>query len=362
MSAEQDVLFMKRALSLAERGRPFTNPNPLVGCVVARGKQTVGEGWHRRFGGPHAEVEALKQAGSRSRGATLYVNLEPCSHWGKTPPCASAVQASGVRRVVVSLKDPNPSVSGRGLRALRKAGIRVDVGLLKSEAFALNRPFLTAQTRQRPYVTLKIAQTLDGKVASFTGKSRWITGSQARSYGHKLRADSDAILVGAETVRKDNPSLTSHGAGPNPVRIVISASLNLPANAKVFNADAPTWIITGEKASPARQKAFLSRGVQILKYSMKNASINLKDVFNDLWKIGLHKVFVEGGPTLSSALLRDKLVDEIYIFTAPRFLGGSGALSSVAGQGWADPQAGPQLRDMEILPVGPDFLIHGMVA
>ncbi len=353
---------MKRALSLAERGRPFTNPNPLVGCVVARGNHSVGEGWHRRFGGPHAEAEALKQAGSRSRGATLYVNLEPCSHWGKTPPCASAVRHAGIRRVVASLKDPNPTVSGRGFRVLRQAGIRVDVGLLKSEAFALNRPFLTAQSRRRPYVTLKIAQTLDGKVASFTGRSRWITGPQARSYGHRLRADSDAILVGAETVRQDNPGLTSHGAGPNPVRIIISSSLRLPLKAKVFNADAPTWVVTGEKALPARQKALLSRGVQFLTYPMKNGGINLKDVFSDLWKMGLHKVFVEGGPTLSAALLKEKLVDEVYLFTAPRFLGGQSALSSVAGTGWADPQGGPRLRDMEILPVGRDFLIHGMVA
>ncbi|HNA60845.1 MAG TPA: bifunctional diaminohydroxyphosphoribosylaminopyrimidine deaminase/5-amino-6-(5-phosphoribosylamino)uracil reductase RibD, partial [Elusimicrobiota bacterium] len=249
---------MIRALNLAERGRLNAHPNPLVGCVVARGPRVLAEGWHDRFGGDHAEVAALRRAGSRARGATLYVTLEPCSRWGKTPPCTDAVKAAGVRRVVIGARDP--SLRGGGVAVLKRAGLRVDSGLHQREVLRQNAAFFKKVKTGLPYVVVKMAQTLDGKTASRAGASRWITGVRARSLGHRLRAQSDAVMVGGETVRRDNPGLTSHGRGPDPLRVVLSSSLQFSPRAAVFAQGAPTWVLTGDSSPAARKKSLERRG------------------------------------------------------------------------------------------------------
>jgi len=359
MAVDNDLFYIKQALRLAEKGRVGTSPNPMVGCVVVNGGRVVGQGWHEFFGGPHAEANALRRAGKKARGGTLYVNLEPCSHWGKTAPCAEAVARAGVRRAVVAMTDPNPKVKGRGLRHLRRAGLRVTVGPLEKEAKFLNRAFVKLHTRRLPYVIYKAAQTLDGKIAAWTGRSRWITGPAARAHGHRLRAECDAILVGGNTVRRDNPSLTSHGRGPNPLRLILSASLNLPVNARVFNTESPAIVLT--EKSPRAERFARRAGAHVLTFSNRRGGLDLKEVFRRLTELGIGKVLIEGGGQTGFAALAAKLVDEVYLFLAPRFSGARGAPTSAEGRGWPSPQAAPGLFDIDISDVGGDFLLHGFV-
>lgn len=357
----QDVLFMRRALVLAEKGQVGASPNPLVGCVISRGGRAVGEGWHARFGGPHAETVALARAGGRARGATVYLNLEPCSHWGKTPPCADALVRAGVRRVVFALRDPDKRVSGRGFSRLRRAGVQVATGLLEKEARFLNRAFIKFHTRGLPYVIWKTAQTLDGKIRSSRGVSKWITSPEARRLGHGLRASCDAILVGGETVRRDNPALTSHGQGPDPFRLVVSRSLDLDPQALIFNGVAPAVVITSGQAPRAAVKKLEKAGAFLFKFDLKKSSFDFSKVLQDIAKIGITRILLESGGSLAWSMLHQGLVDEAYCFVAPSFLGGQKALTSLEGEGWALPGQGARLRDIEILPAGRDFLIHGFL-
>jgi diaminohydroxyphosphoribosylaminopyrimidine deaminase / 5-amino-6-(5-phosphoribosylamino)uracil reductase len=359
MSMDQDIRLMRRALALAERGRVGTSPNPMVGCVLARNGRILSEGWHRRFGGPHAEIEALRRAGRRAAGATCYVTLEPCSHWGKTGPCVDALIRAGVRRVVAAMSDPYPPVRGRGFRRLRQARVQTLAGLLHREARALNRAYIYGQATGLPYVVYKCAQTLDGKIASRTGRSRWITGEEARQLGHRLRAEADAVLVGANTVRQDDPWLTSHGQGSDPLRLILSASLDLPLTRRIFDRRAPTWVLTADRAPLNRQRALERAGVQVLRFPAKQARLDLLLVMKDLFKMGITKVLCEGGGDLGSSLLAPGLIREVYLFAAPRFLGGRSAPTSLEGPGWTRPQAGPSLVQPEVSRVGGDFLIHG---
>ncbi|HRY29147.1 MAG TPA: bifunctional diaminohydroxyphosphoribosylaminopyrimidine deaminase/5-amino-6-(5-phosphoribosylamino)uracil reductase RibD [Elusimicrobiota bacterium] len=360
MSLKDDEFYMRRALALAEEGRGRTHPNPMVGCLIVKNGAVVGEGWHGSFGGPHAEAVALRRAGKRAQGATLYVTLEPCRHWGQTPPCSDAVQRAGIKRVVAAMKDPNP-VSGNGLDRLRRAGIRVETGVLRNEARFLNRAFVKRHETGLPYVLFKAGQTLDGKIASRSGVSRWITGPLARELGHRLRAESDAILVGAHTVRKDNPRLTSHGKGPDPVRLVVSKSLDLPVSAKIFKGGAPTWVITGPTPPAGRKKRLEKAGIQLLTCPLKNGDINLMLILKLLAKMNINQILLEGGGRLSGALLDARLLDEVYLFLAPRLLGGRHAVPSVAGGGWPHPNSAPRLDNMTVSKVGGDILVHGFV-
>jgi diaminohydroxyphosphoribosylaminopyrimidine deaminase/5-amino-6-(5-phosphoribosylamino)uracil reductase len=351
---------MTRALHLSLRGQNTASPNPLVGCVVAHGLRVISEGFHAHYGGPHAEEVALKKAGRRAQGATLYVTLEPCAHWGKRPPCVQNVIRSGVKEVVIATLDPHKLVQGRGIRALRAAGIKVKLGVQNEAARFINRSFFKVHTRGLPYVTAKIAQSLDGKIASFSGKSRWITGPEARDVGHRLRAQSDAVMVGAGTVRQDNPGLTSYNKGPDPAKIIVSRSLRLPPAAKVFQG-APAWVLTAVRAPQKRQKALEKRGINLLKYFMRDY---LMFSMKDLLKIGFNKLFVEGGGELIYSMMSAGLIDEIYHFSASLFLGGKAAPSSVAGRGWPTPDAAPRLYGVTPIPLGThhnDHLIHGFL-
>lgn len=323
---QTDARHMRRALALAERGRGRTAPNPVVGAVVVRGGKVVGEGWHRAVGGPHAEVEALSDAGRHARGATLYVTLEPCAHWGRTPPCTDALISSGITRCVVAMRDPDPRVNGRGLRRLRAAGIEVVTGVLADEAYSQLAAYRRAHATGRPRITWKVAATLDGRIADTRGRSRWITGAAARTDAHRLRAASDAIVVGAGTALADDPRLTvRHGVrGPSPLRVVVDSRLRLPHSLALFGRTlARGTVVACTTAAPvARERALASRGVTVWRLPAARGHVSPVALAERLVREGRHEVMLEGGATLGSAFLRAGLVQRLVLYTAPFVLGG----------------------------------------
>jgi len=334
-----DERFMRRALELAERGRGHTAPNPIVGAVIVRGSRVVGEGWHRALGEHHAEVEALAGAGSAARGATLYVTLEPCAHWGRTPPCVDAILAAGLTRCVVALRDPDPRVDGRGLRKLRAAGVRVELGLLAAEAGEQLAAYRHAQATGRPRVTWKVASSLDGRITDARGRSKWITGEAARADVHRLRAASDAIVVGAGTARADDPQLTARNGVPaarrsgrdaQPLRVVVDSRLSLPKTLRVFSAPlARGTVVACTAAAPvARERALAARGVTVWRLPATRLRVSLPALAERLAREGRHEVLLEGGGTLGAAFVRAHLVQRIVLYTAPFVLGG--------GLSWCD--------------------------
>lgn len=322
-----DENFMRRALQLAAQAIGRTSPNPLVGCVIVKDNEIIGEGFHHQAGTPHAEVHALRQAGKKAEGATAYVSLEPCSHFGRTPPCANALIKAGIQRVVIALQDPNPRVSGGGINRLREAGIQVEVGLYASEAEKLNRPFLKAIQTGLPYLVYKVASTLDGKIATETGDSRWISNEASRCYAHELRNQLDVILVGSETVLKDNPALTCRlPGGRDPVRVIIDGSLKVPLEAQVLSpiSSAPCIIATSQAASQDKLERLKKLpNVEIWQYSTPRY-VPLKKLMIDLVTRGWNSVLLEGGGGLAGALFQSELVDEVEFFLAPKLIGGKG--------------------------------------
>lgn len=357
---------MRRALELAERGRGLTSPNPMVGAVVVNDEAIVGEGFHERAGDPHAEVVALAVAGSRSRGATLYVTLEPCSHQGRTPPCAPAVIAAGIRRCVAASVDPNPRVSGRGLAELRAAGVDVADLILTAEALRQNRAFVTAMRLGRPHVTLKAATTLDGRIADLHGESKWITGPAARAAAHRLRSESDAIVVGVGTVLRDDPALTVRLERPwprEPYRVVLDTAARTPADARVIAAGTParTLVITGRNASPARVTALAAAGASVVPVVAADGHVDLRAALAWLAEREVRAVLIEGGGEVHGAFLDAGLVDRVAIFVAPRLLGGRGATSVIEGAGHPLKSA-PHLTAFEVTTLGDDLLIEADVS
>lgn len=316
---------MRHCLGLARQGAGKVNPNPMVGCVIIQNGKIIGEGFHRKFGGPHAEILALKQAGNKTKGAVLYVSLEPCAHFGKTPPCTEAIIQSGISQVVISSKDPNPLVSGKGIRRLRRAGIQVKVGLLQKEAEHLNEKFFKFMKTGLPFVGIKLAQTLDGRIADVSGKSKWITSTKAREEVHRLRSDYDAVLVGANTVLQDNPELTVRlMKGNNPVRIVVDGHLSLPTTRKIFNTSAaPTWILTSAKAVKAnirKVQKLISQGVRVLPVSFAYY-LNAESILHILAAEGVSSLLIEGGAYTVDKFVNRFLADKLYLFAAPKIIG-----------------------------------------
>jgi len=367
---------MAGALTLAERGAGRTRPNPLVGAVVVRGGRVVGRGFHRRLGAAHAESVARAAAGARAKGATQFVNLEPCVHDGRTPPCVPQILAAGIRHVVVAHRDPDPRVSGRGLAWLERAGVEVTLGVLADEARALNAGYLSAHERGRPRIALKLATSLDGRVAPAKGGARWITGPESRRAAHELRARHDSIIVGAGTVRRDDPELTVRGVrrpGPPALRIVVSSDLALPARARLFGAALArgTVVATLEpEARPAKdRKAHELRAARLARRGVaiwflpkaQGGGVDLAVLCARLAEEGRHDVLVEGGPTLAAALADAGLVDELWLFVAPRLLGaaarpwGFGAAATSLTNAWA-------LEPALTLPLGEDLVIYGRPA
>ena len=357
---KKDSQYMLKCLQLAERGRGEVEPNPMVGCVIVAGGRIVGKGWHQRYGGPHAEVEALRDAGAKARGATLYVSLEPCNHFGKTPPCTEAIIDAGVRKVVIGMADPNPEVTGNGAQRLREAGVTVVEDVERERCEALNEVYIVNTVHQRPFVLLKVAQTLDGHVAALKGTSHWITSEESRVEVHRLRSVYDAVLVGAETVRKDNPSLNvRHVEGRHPQRIILTRSWHLPLSAAVFSDDLAdhTIVVTSKKS--ARSNASLitklrKRGVRVLDVTtdmMEYASLKsaLKQLYDEF---GIRSILVEGGAEVFSAFLRARFADRIDIFTAPKIIGqGRAAFSALRPLHLSDAM---RFRVEDVLRVGED--------
>lgn len=357
-----DQIGMARALALAGQGRGLTSPNPMVGALIVRDGLPVGEGVHRRAGSPHAEVEALKAVGPRAEGACLYVNLEPCVHRGRTPPCVDAILAAGIRRVVVGCLDPNPLVNGRGVERLREAGVEVTVGVREDEARALNRAFFKFIATDRPFVTLKAALTLDGKIAAWDGNSRWITGEEARTEVHRMRAGADAILVGIETVLRDDPELTVRlpDVGPRePLRVVADSRLRTPPDARVLRAGTPgRTVIACVAGAPAEAaRALRARGVEVLDCPARDGRVDLDALLAELARRGVVSLLAEGGGELNASLLEAGLVDRVAFFVAPAVLGGRGAPGPVGGSGRGLKEA-LRLGPLEVRRVGPDLLIE----
>jgi diaminohydroxyphosphoribosylaminopyrimidine deaminase / 5-amino-6-(5-phosphoribosylamino)uracil reductase len=357
---------MRRALELAERARGLTSPNPMVGAVVVTAAgEIVGEGFHARAGGPHAEIGALRAAGARARGATLYVTIEPCAHHGRTPPCAPAVIEAGVARVVVAIGDPNPLVAGRGVELLRGAGIEVRVGVAAAEAERQNRVFLTAMRERRPHVTLKAGMTLDGKIADLHGASRWITGDAARHRAHRLRSESDAIVVGIGTVLRDDPELTVRLGEPwprEPLRVVLDTAARTPVGARLIRAGRPSSavIAVGAGAPEPRVRALAAAGATIVACGTRDGRVDLGALLTELFARDVRAVLVEGGGEVHGAFLDAGLVDRVAMFAAPLLIGGRGATPVVGGAG-RELKSAVRLGGFTVTPLGDDLLVEADV-
>lgn len=355
--------YMARALELAERGRGLVEPNPMVGCVVvAADGAIVGEGYHTRFGADHAEVEALRRAGKAATGATLYVTLEPCCHHGKTPPCTQAIIAAGVQRVVAAMADPFPKVAGEGIAALRAAGIAVEVGLLEAEARWLNAPFLKRIATGMPWVIAKWAMTLDGKLATSSGDSRWISGEASRRIVHALRGRVDAVMVGSGTAVADDPLLTARPPGQRiATRIVLDSKATLASESQLVlsAAEAPVMVVATELASPADRARLTSHGCEVFVAAGETPAARLETLLKELGGRGMTNILVEGGGTLLGTLFDARLVDEVHTFIAPRIAGGATAPSPVAGCGIQFMVDTLQLTDPQVALVERDIYIHG---
>ncbi len=360
-SAADDARMMARALALARRGLGRTHPNPSVGAVLVRAGRVVGEGHTAPAGGPHAEVRALAQAGSRARGADLYVTLEPCAHFGRTPPCVDALVPLGLRRVVIATVDPNPRVRGRSVRRLRAAGVAVTVGVGEQEATAVIAGYRSWLLRGRPIVTLKLAATLDGRIAAAGGDARWITGAAARRRVHELRDVHDAVLVGAATVRADDPALTCRmPRGRNPVRVVVAgADLDVPARARVLDVRAaPTWIVVPAGADTARAVRLRRRGVAVVAVPARRSAIPSAALLRALAARGITSVLVEGGARVAADLLQAGAVDRVVWFVAPSILGGD-AVPAVGSLGIRRAVDALRVTDVAIARLGEDVVVTG---
>jgi diaminohydroxyphosphoribosylaminopyrimidine deaminase / 5-amino-6-(5-phosphoribosylamino)uracil reductase len=325
MTTETDQAYMKRALALARRGAGRVSPNPMVGAVIVRNGRVIGEGYHRAFGGRHAEINAIESALDDPRGADFYVTLEPCSHYGKTPPCVDRLIELAPARVVIGTADPNPLVAGRGIAALKRHNIATEVGILENDCRRLNETFFTYMERGTPFVTVKYAQTLDGRIASSTGDSRWISSLKSRQFAHRLRSRHDAVLVGSGTVLADDPELTVRLVrGRNPVRVVIDSRLRVPLAARLFSGSeqARTLVVTSAHSDPTKRIHLQERGIDIITVAEKTPGrLDTREIFAGLGRRGLSSVLVEGGAGIITSCLLNSCVDRLVVITAPRILG-----------------------------------------
>lgn len=354
---------MKIAIEEAKKGLLCVSPNPAVGCVIAKENKIISTGFHQHFGGPHAEIVALKKAKKKAKGASLYVTLEPCSHFGKTPPCADAIINSGIKEVIAAIKDPNPVNNGRGLDKLKKNGIKVITGVLEKEAGNLNREFIRRMKKQRPFITLKLAQSLDGKIATKTGDSKWISSPASRQIAQRLRSKHDAIMIGVNTLIRDNPSLSIRGSSRQPVKIIVDSSLRTPANAKIFSKDSPGGVIiaTTKKAPKSKEGLLKGKGADIIRVDYSIERVNLNSLISILSKRGIANILVEGGGELAASLFDNKLVDKIFLFIAPILIGGKDAVTSLEGKGIRKVEEALKLNSIKFKRVGKDFLIEADV-
>jgi len=361
---DTDERFMWMALDLARQGRGRTSPNPMVGAVIVQESEVVGTGYHQAAGSPHAEIIALEKAGKKAKGATLYLNLEPCCHQGRTGPCTEAIINAGISRVVAAMQDPNPLVSGKGFARLREAEIKVKEGVLEEKARQLNEGFIKYIATSRPFVAIKVAMSLDGKIGTITGDSQWITGEKARQFVHRLRDHTDVIMVGIGTVLKDNPRLTTRiedGGGKDPVRVIVDSTARLPIDAKVVEgtSTARTILAVTEQAPLDKLKSLEEKGVEIIKLPSIQGFVDLVALMKELAKRDLTAVLVEGGGTLNYSLLSQGLVDKLYVFIAPLILGGRQSPTAFGGSGIESLSKAWLVEDIEMKQFDQDLLLIG---
>ena len=361
LMVREDEHWMRRVLRLAEKGRGRTSPNPMVGAILVKDSKVVGEGYHAQAGEAHAEIVALERAREEARGSTLYLNLEPCAHYGKTPPCAPRVVEGGVKRVVIGMEDPNPLVKGKGIEILRGAGLDVRVGILEKECRRLNEAFCKYVLQKVPFVILKVAATLDGKIATRNGDSKWISEEASRRLVHRLRDQVDGVLVGIGTVLKDNPLLTTRIRGRrDPYRIVLDSRLRIPEEAKVIGTSPSKAIIAvTELASREKIEKLEKRGVRILILDSKEGRIDLKACLSRLGEIGMMSLLVEGGSQVNGSFLDEALIDKILLFFSPRLIGDPQAPGIFGGRGVSHLQEAIGLKEIRMKKVGEDVFLEG---
>jgi diaminohydroxyphosphoribosylaminopyrimidine deaminase/5-amino-6-(5-phosphoribosylamino)uracil reductase len=359
-----DEKLMRLALDLAEEARGRTSPNPMVGAVIVRDGQVVGRGYHRKAGTPHAEIHAIADAGARARGATIYINLEPCSHYGRTGPCTQAIIEAGLSRAVIAMVDPNPRVSGRGKAALEAHGIQVETGILESEARKLNECYIKYITTGRPFVILKAAMSLDGKIATASGRSRWISSEDSRRMAHQIRDEVDAILVGIGTVLRDDPSLTTRlpdGRGQDAIRIILDSRARIPLKSKVLNLDSSARTIVAVTPQATQEKiAKLKERAEVLIAPEQNGRVDLKLLMEKLGQMEITSVLLEGGAEVNASALKAGIVDKVMVFIAPKLIGGSRSPGPIGGAGIGDLAEAVQLTDVSVDRVGEDILVTGV--
>lgn len=360
MSEEEK--WMRMALSLAKKGEGKVSPNPMVGAVIVKNGKLVGKGYHRYFGGPHAEIEAIRDAKNGVKGATLFVSLEPCCHFGKTPPCTQAIIEAGVKKVVVATLDPNPVNNGKGMQRLREAGIETKVGVCEEEAVKINEVFFKFIKQKIPYVIVKAAASLDGKIATFKGDSKWITGEKSRILGKKLRNKVDAILVGINTVIKDDPELLPLSPKKRFFRIILDSRLKVPLGAKILKNQShyPTLIFTTSGADPEKIKNLEDKGIRVkIIQEDENGRVSLKKVLKELGKKDVASLLVEGGGEVIGSFIREKLVDKLFLFLSPRIIGGKTAPTWVEGEGFDSLSATPRVKVARLTKTEEDILLEG---
>jgi diaminohydroxyphosphoribosylaminopyrimidine deaminase/5-amino-6-(5-phosphoribosylamino)uracil reductase len=358
---KEEEQWIKRAIHLALKGRGRTSPNPMVGAVLVKDGKIVGEGYHAKAGETHAEIIALKQAGREARGSTLFLNLEPCVHFGKTPPCVPAVIDAGVKRVVIGMEDPNPLVKGRGIKELQRAGIEVEVGILEKECQKLNEAFCKFIVKKEPFVILKVAATLDGKIATREGDSKWISGEVSRCFVHRLRDQVDGIIVGVGTILKDDPLLTARiKRGRDPYRIILDSRLRIPEEVKVIKVfPAKTIIATTEMAPSNKIERLKKKGVQVLILDSKQGKVNLKNCLLRLGEMGMMNLLVEGGSQVNGSFLDEGLVDKFLFILSPKLIGDNKAIGIFGGRGVATLNDAISVKELKVKRMGEDILLEG---
>lgn len=357
-----NVEYMKHALELAKKGTGYVNPNPLVGAVIVKNNKIIGEGYHHIYGGDHAEIDAFKNSTEDVTGATMYVTLEPCSHYGKTPPCAKAIVEKGIKKVIIGLKDPNPLVSGKGIKILQENGIDVVTGVLEAEGKKLNEIFLKYITSRLPFCIMKTAMTLDGKIASYTGDSKWITNEASRNFVHKIRNKVSGIMVGIGTILTDNPFLTTRCEnGSDAARIIIDSSAKIPLDANVLTlkSKAKTIIATTEQADEKKLKALEAIGTDIIVTPLKESKVNLSYLMKVLGENKIDSILLEGGSTLNYSALDEGIIDKVYTFISPKFIGGAISKTPIGGQGIPLIKDAIKLKNISIHNFQEDIMIEG---
>jgi len=367
LRTDQDYKYMQLAYNLAQKGCGGVNPNPLVGALIVKDDRIIGEGYHEIFGGPHAEVNAFRSAKESVEGATMYVTLEPCSHYGKTPPCAQAIVDNKIARVVIGMLDPNPLVSGRGVKLLEEHGIEVESDFLSAELAQMNRVFLKFIQSKKPFVIMKTAMTLDGKIASRTGDSRWVSNEQSRANVHELRNELMGIMVGVDTVIADNPILTTrltgNKKGRNPIRIVVDSQARIPLDSKMLNTtnEAKTIVAVTSAANQNKVDQINSSGNEVLVVAEKDGRVDLNQLMQLLGEKGIGGILLEGGATLNYAALESQIIDEVHAYIAPKIIGGNDAKTPVGGDGIEMMKDAVNLQNIRFENIADDILVIGEV-